>query len=383
MNRRPPGDAPAGASDHASGAILTIDAEAIATNWRRIGARAPSCECAAVLKADAYGTGLEVAAPALVAAGCRTMFVALPSEGVALRALAPEADIYVLNGLLPGTAATLARHRLRPVLGSLDEIAEWAAFVAAERIAGEAAVHVDTGMNRLGLTARDAVEWTRRDKVFRPGFAISLLMSHLVASETPDNLVNERQIEIFAALRQSFPGVPGSLANSSGVFLGSRAHHDLLRPGYALYGGNPTPWERNPMVPVVRLEARILQVREVGPGETVGYHGRWTARRPSRLATVALGYADGFPGNASSSDMRSGAEAIVAGVRCPVAGRISMDMLVLDVTDAPTAAVRRGALVSILDHEITVDDLAARAGTIGYEVLTQLGRRAHRRVIGR
>jgi alanine racemase len=368
--------------DACAGGILTVDVGAIATNWRRLSARAPSSECAAVVKANAYGTGIETTVPALARAGCKTFFVALPHEGERVRRIAPQATIYVLSGLMPDIAPFLAQHRLRPVLGSAEEISDWAAFVGTHNIEGHAAIHVDTGMNRLGLTPRDAMAWARRAKVFKPGFPISLLMTHLVASESPENPVNERQVEIFSALRQAFPGVPGSLSNSSGIFLGWRAHHDVLRPGYALYGGNPLPSEINPMAPVVRLEGRILQVRSIGAGETVGYHGTWTARGPCRLATVAIGYADGFPGAAASSDTKKGAEAIVGGVRCPIAGRISMDTIVLDISHAPAGAAHRGALVALLDHEITVDELASRAGTIGYEVLTQLGQRTQRRIIG-
>ncbi len=361
-------------------ATLTIDAGAIADNWRLLAARAGPADCAAAVKADAYGTGIEAAVPALAAAGCRSFFVAHVEEGQRVRNLAPDATIYVLNGLLAGTAAQYPGPRLRPVLGSPDEIADWSAFVAATGVPGEAAIHVDTGMNRLGLPLEAARELARDPGAlaFRP----SLLMSHFVESETEGSPVTARQLRAFDAARSWFPGIAGSLANSSGIFLGEAARHDMVRPGYALYGGNPLPGRPNPMRPVVTLEARIVQVREIGAGETVGYNSGWTARSPRRLATVPVGYGDGYPRSGSASDGRSGGEAMVGGVRCPFAGRISMDLLVIDVTDAPVEAVHRGATVSLIDATLTVDAVGERAGTVGYEILTGLGRRYARRIVG-
>src|SRR5262249_49938581 len=208
--------------------------------------------------------------------------------------------------------------------------------------------------------------------------SIGLLMSHFACAEEPSHPLNARQMAEFREVRALFPGVPASLANSSGIFLGPDAHHDLVRPGVALYGANPTPGHLNLMRPVVRLEGRIAQVREVQIGDTVGYGAIWTARRPTRLAIVALGYADGMPRAASASDTKPGAEAIVAGRPCPLAGRISMDLLAIDVTDLPGKTPARGDLVALLNEDIGVDDLASHAGTIAYEVLTSLGRRYRR-----
>ncbi|GGH21700.1 alanine racemase [Alsobacter metallidurans] len=360
-----------------AGGVLTVDLGALKANWRMLAGMAPGSECAAVVKADAYGTGIEASVPALARAGCRTFFVAHLAEARRARAAAPYADIYVLNGLLPGTAPAYATDRLRPVLGSAEEIAEWAAFTRAESLDLAAALHVDTGMNRLGLTVAQALEM---GEAGLEGCPISFLMTHFVSAEEPPNPINARQIEDFATLRAAFPTLPGSLANSSGVFLGPQAHHDLMRPGYALYGGNPQPGRPNPMRPVVGLEGRIVQLRFVEHGDTVGYNAQWTARGRRRIAVISVGYADGYPRAASSSDAHPGADAMVGGVRCPFAGRVSMDLIAIDVTEAP-GDLGRGDSVWLLCAEITVDDVAARAGASGYEILTSLGRRHARRYV--
>ena len=367
-----------GPAESEAGGILTIDLAAIVANWRALGERAASAQCAAVVKADGYGCGLEQVAGALAKAGCETFFVANLAEARRARAAVPKAVIYVLNGVLPGTAAAYADGNLRPVIGSNAEFDEWSAFRKASGWHGEAALHFDTGMNRLGFPHEEAAQIAGR---LGRGHGIALVMSHFACSEE-EHPLNAIQNERFRDLSALFPGIPGSLANSSGIFLGQDVHHDLVRPGVALYGANPTPGKKNPMQTVVTLEGRIVQLREVEQGATVGYSATWTARRPTRLAIVSVGYADGFLRAASASDGRSGAEAIVAGRRCPLAGRVSMDLIAIDVTDLPEAEVARGDLIMLLGRGIGVDDLAARAGTIGYEVLTSLGRRYRRIYIG-
>jgi len=359
-----------------SGGILTIDLAAIEANWRALSRRATPSECAAVIKADGYGCGLEHVARKLFRAGCRTFFVADLAEAAVARAAAPESTIYVLNGLLPGTDATYADLRARPVIGSLVELAEWDAFCSANQWHGGAALHVDTGMNRLGISANEAAALAPRIRSENHG--ITLLISHLACAELPEHELNERQIKLFREVRGLYRGIPSSLANSSGILLGSAAHCDMVRPGVALYGVNPTPGKQNPMRPVIELQARILQVRNVPKGETVGYDAQWTAKRASRIAVVGVGYADGYVRAAGSSDAHPGADAIVAGTRCAIAGRISMDLMAIDITDLPDNAARRGELATLIGHEISVDHVASIAGTIGYEVLTSLGRRYHR-----
>ena len=312
----------------------------------------------------------------LAKAGCKTFFVADLAEAKRVRAVAAEPAIYVLNGLLPDTAAAYADIRARPVIGSMVELAEWDAFCAASQWRGGAALHVDTGMNRLGISVNDAAALAPRIRSENHG--ITLLMSHLVCAEEPEHPLNARQIGAFREVRMFYRGIPSSLANSSGIFLGATAHCDVVRPGVALYGVNPTPGQINPMRPVIELQARIVQVRTVPRGETVGYDAAWTAKRATRIAVVAVGYADGYLRAASASDESPGADAIVAGKRCPLAGRVSMDLLAIDVTDLPDSAARRGDLVTLIGGEMTVDAFANAAGTIGYEVLTSLGRRYHR-----
>jgi alanine racemase len=359
-----------------AGGVLRIDLAAIAANWRALGRRTMPCECAAVVKADAYGCGLEPVTAKLLAAGCKTFFVATIAEGRRARAIAPDAAIYVLDGLMPGTAPAFADAALRPVIGNLEELSEWDAFVASSNWRGGIALHVDTGMNRLGIDVSDAAAVA--DRLQREHHGITLLMSHFVAAEAPDHPLNDKQIQTFRELRRLFRGVPASLANSSGIFLGSAAHCDMVRPGVALYGANPMPGRENLMQPVVDLKGRVLQVRSLERGASVGYGATWTAKRPSRLAIVAVGYADGFSRSASAADGMSGGEAVVAGRRCPLAGRVSMDLLAVDVTDVETRAVRRGDLITLLGDGITLEEVAHAAGTISYEVLVNLGRRFHR-----
>ncbi len=359
-----------------AGGILTVDLSAIEANWRALGRRIMPSECAAVIKADAYGCGIEPVAARLVKAGCKTFFVADLLEARRARTAAPDAAIYVLNGLLPGTAPAFAALRARPVIGSMVELAEWDAFCSGQQWRGGAALHVDTGMNRLGITANDAAALAPRIRSENHG--ITLLMSHLVSAEVQNHPLNERQIALFREVRILYRGITSSLSNSSGIFLGNAAHCDMARPGVALYGVNPTPGRSNPMRPVIELQARIAQVRIVPKGETVGYNAGWTAKRQTRLAVVAVGYADGYLRAAGASDAAPGADAIVAGKRCPIAGRVSMDLIAVDVTDLPEGSARRGDLATLVGDEISVDDVAAAAGTIGYEVLTSLGKRYHR-----
>jgi len=359
-----------------AGGILTIDLGAIVANWQELGRRAMPSECAAVIKADAYGCGTELVARALMSAGCKTFFVADLGEARRVRAVASQAAIYVLNGLLPGTAQAFPEIRAYPVIGSLVEFAEWDAFCAANQWQGGAALHVDTGMNRLGISADEAAALAPRIRAENHG--ITLLMSHLACAEQPEHPLNERQMKLFREVRLLYRGIPGSLANSSGIFLGGGAHCDMVRPGAALFGVNPTPGHRNPMRPVIDLYARIVQVRTVPKGETIGYNATWTAKQTTRIAVAALGYADGYPRAASANDAAPGADAIVAGARCPLAGRVSMDLLAIDITALDDRSIKRGDLVTLIGGQIGVDELAAAAGTIGYEVLTSLGRRYHR-----
>ena len=366
-------DKPAAAAPANATGILTIDLDAIVANWRRLGSHVIPADCAAVVKADAYGCGITPVTRALAKAGCRNFFVATLDEARAVRDVTPTSAIYVLDGFFPGCGDLYAKYDCRPVIGDATELAEWDAFRAISGWDGLAAIHVDTGMNRLGFRIADAQALDARIKAGNHGFA--LVMSHLVSAELLGNPLNGRQVAAFREIASVFSGVPASLANSSGIFLGSQFHFDLVRPGAALYGVNPTPEADTPMLPVVDLKVRVAQVRNVEKGETVGYGGAWTARHPTRLAIVTAGYADGYFRAAGGIDNVRSAEVMVAGQRCPIAGRISMDLIAIDITELPPGAIRRGGMVTLIGDGITVDELAHHFGTIGYEVLTSLGRR--------
>jgi alanine racemase len=374
-----PSQAPTAGPGEAGG-ILTIDLAAIEANWKKLAGMSIPVECAAVVKGDAYGCGLEPIARKLAAAGCRTFFVADVAEGRKVRAIAPDAAIYVLNGVMPGSAPSFARDDLRPVINSATELAEWDAFTATQNWRGGAALHVDTGMNRLGISVDEAVAIASRVQSENHGF--TLLMSHLACADTPNHPMNDKQVRLFREIRILYRGVPSSLANSSGIFLGGTLYCDLVRPGMALYGANPTPGKTNPMWPVVELKGRIIQVRSVAKGETVGYGATFTAARASRIAVVAVGYADGFLRSAGAAKGKPAGEVIVAGKRCPIAGRVSMDLTAVDVSDLPDGKARRGDFATLIGEGLSVDDLAAGMGTIGYEVLANLGRRYHRVYMG-
>jgi alanine racemase len=360
--------------------MLTIDLAALAGNWRELARRAAPGRCGAVIKADAYGVGIEAAAPALHAAGCQVFFVAHASEGARARAVLPTSvRIYVLDGLEAEAdpAGDYAGHNLAPAIGSSEELARWAAFAAGPR-PPPWALHLDTGMNRLGFASLSEL----RAALDRCGaVGADLLMSHFVASEEPENPFNVEQIARFDAARAALPQLPASLANSSGMFLPQAPIYDLARPGYALYGGNPTPGAPNPMRPVVTLEVAVQQTRWIEPGETCGYNQQWTARRRTRLATLLAGYADGLPRGAGAIDGRAGAEVAIAGRRCKLVGRMSMDLCIADVTDLPEAAARPGVRAQFFGPDVALDDFAARSGTIGYHVLTSLGARYFRRIV--
>ena len=371
--RSPPTEAVAPAAE--TGGTLTIDIAAIVANWQALSRQLLTVECAAVVKANAYGMGLKPVATALAQTGCKTFFVADLAEARTVRALATDATIYVLHGFTLEAAESFIELDVRPVINSMTELAEWDTFVATRGWQGGAALHVDTGMNRLGVSPEEAAALAPRVQTQNHG--IALLLSHLACADVPGHPLTAKQLNLFRELRTLYSGIPGSLANSSGIFLGDTAYFDLARPGAALYGINPTPGRPNPMKPVVELTGRILQIRSVARDQTIGYGATWTARRNSRIAVVAAGYADGLLRSASASDERPGGSAIIAGNRCPIVGRISMDLMTVDISDLPDRAVHRGEVATLIGGELSIDDVAAAAGTIGYEVLTRLGARCH------
>lgn len=361
--------------------ILTIDLAAIARNWRRLRDLSAPAECAAVVKADAYGLGMAQVAPVLARAGCNTFFVATLTEAMELRALLDAANIYVLSGLVFGSAQTYREHALRPVLNSAEEIEEWAVFAKSARKRLPAAVHIDSGMNRLGLSAAE-VETMATAKNLFAAFELALVMSHLACADEPEHPKSEAQRHIFESLRRKLPDALASLANSAGILLGPAFHYDLVRPGIALYGGKARRQGEAPVAPVLTLSARILQVRRVAAGETVGYGATRTLKRHSRIAVLAVGYADGLFRSLSVADGKEGLRVFIGPHAAPILGRVSMDLITVDVTDVPEALARRGAFVELIGENTAAHELAAHAGTIDYEVLTNLGARATRRYIG-
>lgn len=365
---------------------LTINLDALIANYRTLQRAAPTAHTGAAVKADGYGLGAVPIAQALAAAGCRHFFVANADEGVALRsarAVPDDAAIHILDGLMPGEEACYSAHALTPVLNTPDQVRRWAEARSTWRAAGPSTLHIDTGMNRLGLTAADlAAVLGAPDTLIAA--QPTLIMSHLACAATPEHPLNARQAAQFqnaaARVRSVTPAARLSLANSAGVFMGEAYAFDLTRPGVALYGGRPFDERADPraptLTPVVTLEAPILQVRTIAAGESVGYGATHTAAAPAQIATVALGYADGFLRAAGA-----GGYGVLAGRNAPIVGRISMDLITVDVT-AHGEAARPGALVAFLGAEAALDDQADAAGTISYEFLTRLGPRCARRYIG-
>ena len=351
---------------------LRVDLSAIVANWQALRARHIGA-VAAVVKADAYGLGARFVAPTLYAAGCRHFFVAHLSEALAIQRYLPGAMLAVLNGLAPGQAEAFAANDLTAVLGSLAEIDRWATEARKRGQRLPALLHVDTGMNRLGLDAGE-LQTLAADPGRLDGLDLRYVMTHLVASEIADDPANAAQRARFAAACAMLPPMPRSFANSSGIFLGPDYASDLARPGAALYGLNPTPGLANPMRQVLQLDCQVLQVREIAAGDSVGYNSTWRAKRASRIATVPLGYADGWP-----RAMGNRGHAIFDGARAPLVGRVSMDLTTYDVTDLP--AVVPGVWLQVIGPGRTPDDIAADAGTNGYEVLTSLWTRYAREYV--
>ncbi|MEW6644904.1 MAG: alanine racemase [Pseudomonadota bacterium] len=355
--------------DIAAGAVLTIDLSALRSNYRLIRDRVCPAEVAAVVKADAYGLGAAQVAAALLKDGCRHFFVAQLSETRNLRAhLPPTAALYVLNGLLPGAEAEAIALGVIPVLNSLPQVCAWSAAGVQRGRRLPAALQVDTGMSRLGLAAGE-VEQLLAHPAMLDGIDLVLLMSHLACADEPEHMANTEQLAVFRHFAAQFPALRRSFANSGGAFLDASFHGELVRPGIALYGADPVPGAAR-LRPVVRLDARVIQVREINTGTGVGYGLTFRASGPTRLATIGVGYADGWPRCLSERGA-----AYVDGVRLPIAGRVSMDSLTLDISALPEGALRPGDLVELIGPHQTLDDVARDAGTIPYEILTSLGQR--------
>lgn len=361
------------------GGRLLINLAAIAENYAQLSARVSPAECGAAVKANAYGLGLKEVGQTLYEAGCRTFFVAHLAEGAALRPLVGEdSRIFVLHGPPPGTANACLTHNLLPVLNSLQQVQEWQALAHAQGHPLAAALQVDSGMSRFGLTEAE-VDYLATQPQALAGIEVTLVMSHLACADTPDHPLNRQQLNAFIKLKQLLPAAPASLAASSGIFLGPEWHFDLVRPGAALYGIAPTAGQPNPMHATLRLQARVIQTRQVPAGASVGYGAAFTARQPTPVALLGIGYGDGFP-------RRLGQKGFVIypdwpDIKLPIIGRISMDSLAVDLSPLVAAGVAlppAGAVFDLIGPHAPLDDVAHLADTIAYELLTDLGARYHR-----
>ncbi len=357
-------------------AILTIDLDALAANYRSLTTKVAPARCAAVVKANAYGTGIDHAAPALWHAGARTFFVALLDEGLVLRRLVPDAEIGILNGLMPGAEYDYIHHDLVPVLNDLGQVRRWSdeARSRGERL--QAFIHLDTGMNRLGLGPDEQEALVAEASVLAP-LDVRAWIGHLACADDQSHPMTRKQRDDFVAITKRLPASPASLANSFGIFHSPDLHFDLVRPGCALYGINPCPSDANPMKQLIKLDAKILQVRRVDSPMTVGYGAGHIVKRPGKIATIAAGYADGLFRSTGGKG-----SALIAGRPAPIVGRLSMDLITLDVKDIPDPHLTPGTMATIIGPHRTIDDIAEEAGTIGYEILTSLGSRFVRRYIG-
>ncbi len=353
-----------------AGAVLTVDLAAIVENYKILQAQLATAECAAVVKANGYGLGSAEVGGALAQAGCTKFFVAHLEEGIRLRKYVGDAEVHILNGLMPGAGDVYQEHRLIPVLGSLREISAWQAFTKAHPLPCD--IHVDTGMLRLGLPP-DELREVANDPDIIKGLEIKNVMSHLASADELHSAQSGAQLQAFKTARDVLPMGAASFANSSGIFRGAPYHFDLARPGVALYGVNPTPDTLNPMRAAVELKARIVQIRNARRGETVGYGATYKIKENAKIATLSVGYADGYLRSLSGNTC-----GYIGEHRVPIAGRVSMDLISFDVSDVPVRLCHVGAWIELIGQHHSIDDLADEAGTIGYEILTNLGTRYHR-----
>lgn len=350
--------------------LVVVDLDALGRNYARVRQAAGGAECGAVVKGDAYGLGAEAVARRLWAAGCERFFVATAAEGLTLRGALPDAVIYVFEGVPSGLEPDFVDHRLTPVLNTLEQLARW------RGTSRPAALHLDTGMTRLGLAARDAALLAAEPGLLE-GVEVDCLMTHLACADEPDHALNAEQLARFERLAERLPAARRSIANSAGAFLGVRFAADLVRPGIALYGGNPFAARPSPVEPVATLKARILQLRDVERGASIGYGATYAVEAPARVAVLGIGYADGYPRHLGNRGIAS-----VAGVEVPVVGRVSMDLVCVDVSAIDRGQVEVGEYAELFGASISIDDVAAAAGTISYELLTRLGPRLKRHYLG-
>lgn len=359
-------------TDVLTSARATIHLDAISRNYQKIVDRIGNSDIAVAVKADAYGLGANAVAQALSACGCSEFFVAHIDEAIALRRSLPLATINVLSGLMPGTEEDMVEHRLTPTIINLQQLRNWQQRAITHGRQLPTGLHIDSGMHRTGLPKKESALLAReRDRL--NGLLVTHIISHLASADDPQSGQPEEQLKRFNAVIQKLPRARTSIANSSAIFRDRAFHLDLVRPGIAIYGGNPQPGKPNPMETAVVLEAPILQVVDAAAGDLIGYNATYKTTRKGRHAIIAAGYADGVLRSTSNSG-----EVAIHGKRCPVIGRISMDLTIVDVTDVPESLLYPGAAVELIGTTITLDDAARAADTISYEMLTSIGNRYHR-----
>ena len=359
-------------------ARLSVDLAALGANYKELGRRAAPAAIGPVVKADGYGLGMARIAQKLAVLGAESFFVARIEEGITLRPIVPNARIFVFHGLTPGTASSYVANGLIPILNTTEEIAEYSAHARGSRNVLDAAIQIDTGMNRSGLASEDVSALSANPAGALEGLNLVLIMSHLACADEPAHALNRKQLERFRASLEALPPAPASLAATAGIELGKEFLFDMVRPGIGLYGGNPLQARSesdgsNPYSTVATLTANVLHTRHIKEGETVGYGAIYTAPKPSRLAILPLGYADGL-----IRAMGAAGHAAINGVRVAFAGRISMDLVALEITELDEDKCNSGTEVEFLGKTISLEEVALAAGTIGHEVLTSLSPRVAR-----
>ncbi len=349
---------------------LTVDLGAVVKNWQALNMISAGALTGAVVKANAYGMGVLPVASALYNGGAKFFFVATLDEALELRKELKDIHIFVFNGLYPNCCETYAQNKIIPILNSPTMLEEWLNFCASKNEAFSAAIHFDTGMGRLGFRMNESI-WVK-DKIDEIGFAPQMIMSHLACADQPTHEKNRTQLSFFQSIIAQFPNIPASLANSAGLMNGKQNHFQMVRPGISLYGGRAVNGRKNPMAPVVKLEVPLLQIIKCKAGETIGYGATYTLDKDSEIAILALGYADGFLRSLSGTNRRHGGRVIINGKILPIIGRVSMDLIAVDVSELYGKTPKPGEMVEVLGKNLTVDDQADLGGTIGYEILTSL-----------
>ncbi len=352
--------------------LIEIDTQAIAKNYRTLHSMLPHSTCAAVLKADAYGFGAKTIAPLLMHEGCRAFFVAHLEEGLLLKTVLKKPFVYVLSGLLPNTADLFVENDLIPILNDFEMVKSWAKEAQSRKSKLACALHIDTGMRRSGFDQKNLTKLLDSSDLLK-ALDLHFVMSHLVSSQDNTHPYNEQQKTLFDDLRQHFPMTKASLADTGGIYLGESYHYDLVRPGKGIFGLFTPPNDSPLLHPCVKLLGRILQIRTACKGESVGYGATYTLTRESKLATLGVGFADGYDRRFSTHSYVE-----IQGFKAPVIGNISMDYTVVDVTDIPESLCLVGEWAEFANENLTLDELAQSIGTISRELSTGFGQRLYR-----